>query len=788
MKLNKRFPKKMSLIPLKDTIVLPQSILSVYISQEKSKELITSAFNNNKFIFTSAYESSEENINNVYKVGCISLIMRIKPMEDGRLKIMIQGLCRATIKNFLKTSSQVELDCFLEEQEDLPNKKTEINELKKDLKELSQFKESISPEFLIVINSIETPGHLCDFILNNLDLKTHEVQKALETFDISERLKLTKKTLSTELEISKLQDRIQSLLKKGLPKPLFNPYDSQKYQGGGGVNSSKKEEVNEFLSRIEKKNLPEEVLTEARKQLSRLEKMHAESSESSMLRNYLDWILEIPWFDYSEDNLDLKNAQTILDKDHFELKKSKERILEFLAVRTLKPKNLKGPIICFVGPPGVGKTSLGKSIATAMGRSYQRISLGGIKDEAEIRGHRRTYVGSMPGKIIQAIKSAQTNNPVIVLDEIDKLGNDFRGDPSSALLEVLDPEQNHAFKDHYLNLNFDLSKVLFIATANLIDNIPPALRDRLEIIPISGYTQTEKIEIAKKYLIEKELESNGLPKDHIQFTQESLKHLVSGYTQEAGLRNLKREISSICRKIAKDYVLGDKEKQTIDKNLIVKLLGSPYFYPEELLKESKVGIATGLAWTSVGGQILHVEAIKVKNKKGGLILTGKLGEVMKESAQAALSYVKSYTELNLSSEWFETNEIHVHLPGGAIPKDGPSAGVTLASSLISLITNIPIRKDLAMTGEITLSGRVLPVGGVKEKVLAAFNHGIKNIILPKQNEKDLKDIKKEVKDTLNFILVSNLDEVFKATLLISKPVEKQSIKDLLENKNFNDVA
>ena len=787
MKIKNQFPKELSLVPLKDTIVFPYSILSIYITQEKSKELIVAAFNSNKFIFTSAYENSEEDITNVYKVGCVSLIMRMKTMEDGRLKILAQGLCRATIKNLKKESSKVEVDYFLEAEESLPSKKEEqeMLEIKNIFKELSNFKESISSEFLLVINSIKNPGQICDLILSNLDLKTSEVQKILETFSTSERLKKTKKTLLTELEISKLQGRIQNLLKKELPKPLFNPYEGQKYQSG--MNSSKKEEVNRFAERIEKKDLPVDVEKEALNQLGRLEKMHAESSESSMVRNYLDWILDIPWFDYSKDNLDLKNAQTILDRDHFELKKAKERILEFLAIRTLKPKNLRGPIICFAGPPGVGKTSLGKSIASAMGRSYERISLGGIKDEAEIRGHRRTYVGAMPGKIIQAIKSCNTNNPVIVLDEIDKLGNDFRGDPSSALLEVLDPEQNHSFKDHYLNLTFDLSNVLFIATANIVQNIPPALRDRLEIISISGYTQEEKVEIAKKYLIEKELESNGLPKNHIAFTEDGLKNLISGYTQESGLRSLRREISSICRKIAKDYVLGSLEKQTVNKKTVEKLLGSAHFYPEEVLKESKVGIATGLAWTSVGGQILHVEAIKIKSKKGGLTLTGKLGEVMKESAQAALSYVKSYTELNISPDWFEKNELHVHLPGGAIPKDGPSAGVTLASALISLITNIPIKNNLAMTGEITLSGRVLPVGGVKEKVLAAFNHGIVNIILPKQNKKDLEDIKKEIKDKINFIFVSNLDEVFKTALLVSKPV-KQSIKNLIENKNFDDVA
>jgi len=787
MKLN-LYPKKISLIPLKNTVVFPQSILSVYITQERSKELVMSAYNKNKMIFNSTYEDSKEDIDKVYKVGCVSLIMRTKTMEDGRLKILIQGLCRATIKNLNKDTSQVELDYFIEEEEVAVSKEDNkcMYEIKSLLKEISHFKSSISPEFLLVINSIKNPNQVCDLILSHLDLNIQEVQKFLETFNISKRLKITKKTLLTELEIAKLQGRIQNLLKKELPKTMLSPYENERYPTSSNP-FSKKEEINELAVRLQKKNLPKEVKNESLKQLQRLEKMHTESSESSMIRNYLDWILDLPWTDCSEDNLDLKNAQTILDKDHFELTKAKERVLEFLAVRTLKPKNLKGPIICFAGPPGVGKTSLGKSIATAMGRSYQRISLGGIKDEAEIRGHRKTYVGAMPGKIIQAIKLAQTNNPVIMLDEIDKLGNDFRGDPSAALLEVLDPEQNHSFKDHYLNLTFDLSKVLFIATANVVENIPPALKDRLEIISITGYTQEDKIEIAKKYLISKELESNGLPKNHIQFKDSGLKYLISGYTREAGLRNLRREISSICRKIAKDYVQGCKDSQSIDSKTISKLLGRPYFYPEEHLKESKVGIATGLAWTSVGGEILYVEAIKVKNKKGGLILTGKLGEVMKESAQAALSYVKSYTGIPINQEWFETNEIHIHLPGGAIPKDGPSAGVTLASALLSLITNIPVRNDIAMTGEITLSGRVLPVGGIKEKILAAFNHDIYQIILPKQNEKDLKDIKKSIRNKLNVIPISNLDEAFKA-VLNTQSIEKKSLRNLLEHKSFEDAA
>lgn len=787
MKLNQSFPKELVLIPVKNSVVFPQSILSIHI-EKQSKHLIDQAVQSNKFIFTSALESYKENSSNVYKVGCVSLIMRTKDLPDGSVKILIQGLCRGTIQEFNKDFTQVTVDCY-EEKLDKVSKEhaKKADQLKSLFKDLSHFKEHLTPEVLLILSSIEHPGQVCDRILDHLELQTVEMQKVLEAFTLDQRLEITQKILTNELEVAKIQGRIKNMIQKELPKTNSQNYqDANKFQNTG--QSSKKEEIQNLFTQIKEKNLPEDIEKETLKQLERLEKMHPESSESSIVRNYLDWIVELPWNHSSQDNLDLENAKEILDQDHFEMKKAKERILEFLAVRSLKAKDLKGPILCFSGPPGVGKTSLGKSIATAMGRTYHRVSLGGIKDESEIRGHRKTYVGSMPGKIIQALKACGTNNPVIVLDEVDKLGSDFRGDPSSALLEVLDPEQNHSFKDHYLNLNFDLSQVLFIATANVIHNIPAALKDRLEIISISGYTLAEKVEIAKKYLIKKEVERNGLPENHVKFTEESLSFLIRFYTQEAGLRNLNREISSICRKIAKSFVLGAKKPEIVDVKSVEKWLGTPYFFPENHLKEDKVGIATGLAWTEVGGQTLHVESIKIKNKKGGLILTGKLGDVMKESAQAALSFVKSYTESLISPAWFDAHEIHVHLPGGAIPKDGPSAGITLACSLISLITNTPVKKDIAMTGEITLSGRVLPVGGIKEKILAAFNQGIRTVIIPKQNEKDLKDVKKAQRDQMKFVLVSQLDEVFETALSLPPKSQKMSIKDILGNKNLNSAA
>ena len=787
-------PDILPLVPLKNTVVFPQSLLSIYVSQEKSKKALLSAWKDKRMIFTSALENPEGSANKVYQTGCVSLIMRVKEMADGRIKALIQGLSRAHLKEvqekeFLQAHIQPhdEQDTYnLSEQE-----RQYFLEVKNLLSKLAQTEEGFSPDFFLIIEGIKNPGLVCDLIVSNLTLKLSDSQQALETFNIKERLILTRNLVQGEL----LQGRIQKLIKNRISKQKTTTTPPAQAFQYAGINSSKKEEIAEYAARIEEQNLPQPVKKEVRKQLSRLEKMHTESSEASMIRTYLDCVLELPWNNSSEDNLDLKNAEGILNKDHYELKKVKERVLEFLAVQSLSPANLKGPILCFVGPPGVGKTSLGQSIAKAMGRKYARISLGGVKDEAEIRGHRRTYVGAMPGKIMQALNTCGTNNPVIVLDEVDKLGADFRGDPASALLEVLDPEQNHSFKDHYLNLNFNLSKVLFIATANLEQNIPYALRDRLEVVSISGYTQTEKIQIAKDYLIEKELAGHGLPEKHLQFTTEGLKSLINFYTQEAGLRNLKREISAICRKMAKNFVLGDKKKHTVNKQKIFEILGTPHYFPEEHLKEAKVGIATGLAWTSAGGQILHVEAITVKNKKGGLRLTGKLGEVMKESGQAALSYVKACCEsLNIDPVWFEENEIHIHLPGGAIPKDGPSAGVTLATVIMSLITKEPVKNTVAMTGEITLSGRVLPVGGIREKVLAAFNYGINTVIIPSKNEKDLQDIPEEFKNQMNFALADNLHDVYKVALPRFENVEfvfsgkKEKELELLDDYKMSDSA
>jgi ATP-dependent Lon protease len=560
-----------------------------------------------------------------------------------------------------------------------------------------------------------------------------------------------------------MQARIRSQAKDEMSKSQREYYlreQMRAIKNELGESDSRSEEIDELREKVLHAGMPEIVQMEATKQLGRLERMHPDASEASMVRTYLDWLVELPWNKNTPDNLNIERAQRILDEDHYDLHKVKDRILEFLAVRKLKEKNVKGPILCFVGPPGVGKTSLGKSIARSMGREYFRIALGGVKDEAEIRGHRRTYVGAMPGKVIQALKTIKMNNPVIVLDEIDKLGSDFRGDPSAAMLEVLDPEQNFAFRDNYLNVDFDLSNVLFIATANVHENIPAALRDRMEIIHISGYTEADKLLIAKMHLIERQIENNGITAQNIEFTDDGLRYIIAHYTREAGLRNLEREIGAVCRKVAKNFVMGQTAKVIVTPEIVPDILGAPRYLREDKLKENQIGIVTGLAWTQAGGEILYVEALKMKGK-GGLSLTGQLGDVMKESAKAAWSYARAHSqELGIEDEWFENNEVHVHLPAGAIPKDGPSAGVTLATSLTSLMTGVPVRKDIAMTGEITLSGRVLPVGGIKEKTLAALNHGITTVILPIANQKDVQDIPKEFKEKMTFCFVENLDEVF----------------------------
>lgn len=785
-------PEKLPMLPVRDIVVFPYMILPLYVGRESSIRAVEEALAKNRLIFLASQKDlSEENPkeNSIFKVGTVAMIMRMRKLPDGRVKVLIQGISKGEIKSFTKSEPFFEVSCEKIPEAAVPGALIEfeamIRTAKEHLEKIIALGRMLSPDILLVLDDVTDPGRMADLIASNLGLKVVDAQRVLETNDPKKRLQLVNDILANELEVLQMQAKIRTQAKDEMSKSqreYFLREQMRAIKNELGDTDSRSEEIEELREKIKNTGLPESVQVEAMKQLARLERMHPDASEASMVRTYLDWVVDLPWKKSTTDLLDIVHAKKILDEDHYDLHKVKDRILEFLAVRKLNEKGMRGPILCFAGPPGVGKTSLGRSIAKAMGREYFRLSLGGVKDEAEIRGHRRTYVGAMPGKIIHALKSVKTNNPVIVLDEIDKLGSDFRGDPSAAMLEVLDPEQNATFRDNYLNVDFDLSNVLFIATANVVENIPSALRDRMEMISISGYTENDKLIIAKKHLIEKQILQNGLTLENIEFSDDGLRALIAGYTREAGVRSLEREIGSVCRKIAKRVVSGDNSKELVTVNSVHNLLGAPRFMRDEKHNESQVGIVTGLAWTQVGGEILYVEALKMKGK-GGLILTGQLGDVMKESAKAALSYARAHCEeLGIDEEIFENTEIHIHLPAGAIPKDGPSAGITLMTAIVSLLTDSPVRMDLAMTGEVTLAGRVLPIGGVREKALAALNYGITNIILPLANQKDLSDIPDQFKEKLKFIFVENVDEVM-AVAFDRKAEKKSSHGPKLHKKN-----
>jgi len=762
-------PTTLPMLPVRDIVVFPYMILPLFVGRDASIRSVEDALGKNRLIFlASQKEITEENPTpeSIYQVGTIAKIMRMRKLSDGRVKILIQGEAKGRIKSFAKTapSFEVVVEKIDEPATTAPGVEFEalIRTAKEHIEKIIALGRVLSPDILLVLDDVTDPGKLADLIASNLGIKVPDAQKVLETVDQKERLRLVNEILASELEVLQMQQKIRSQAKDEMSKSqreYFLREQMRAIKGELGEADSKSEEMEELREKIHSSGMPAHVEGEALKQLARLEKMHPDASEASMVRTYLDCLTDLPWNKKTEDSIDLVKAKAILDEDHFDLQKAKDRILEFLAVRKLK-NNIKGPILCFCGPPGVGKTSLGKSIARAMGRQYFRIALGGVKDEAEIRGHRRTYVGAMPGKVVQALRQVKTNNPVIVLDEVDKLGSDFRGDPSAAMLEVLDPEQNFAFRDNYLNVDFDLSNALFIATANVLENIPPALRDRMELIQISGYTENDKLLITKKHLIDRQIEANGIKPENIRFTDEGIKYLISHYTREAGLRNLEREVGSVCRKVAKQIVLGESTFVEVNEVSVPEMLGPPRFLRDVKMSDSQVGVVTGLAWTQAGGEVLYVEALKYKGK-GSLILTGQLGDVMKESAHAAMAYARSHTEeLGIPEDFFEKWDVHVHLPAGAIPKDGPSAGITMTTALVSLMTDVPVRHDIAMTGEVTLQGRVLPVGGIREKCLAALSQGIKELIIPFANEKDLSDIPKEFKDHMKFVLVENLDEVF----------------------------
>ena len=767
-------PETLPMLPVRDIVVFPYMILPLFVGREASIRSVEEALAKNRLIFlASQKEITEENPTEetIYTVGTIARIMRMRKLADGRVKILIQGEAKGRIKKYAKSSPNFEVNVEKIADTELGGSPVEyeamVRNAREQLEKIIALGRMLSPDILLILDDVTDPGRLADLIASNLGLKVSDAQRVLETADPKQRLALVNEILANELEVLQMQARIRTTAKDEMSKSqreYFLREQMRAIKSELGEQDQKGEELEELRTKVTEAGMPETVQTEALKQLGRLERMHPDASEASMVRTYLDWMVDLPWSKKTPDNLDITRAQKILDEDHYDLAKAKDRILEFLAVRKLKPNDMKGPILCFCGPPGVGKTSLGKSIARSMGREYFRIALGGVKDEAEIRGHRRTYVGAMPGKVIQALKQVKTNNPVIVLDEIDKLGSDFRGDPSAAMLEVLDPEQNHAFRDNYLNVDFDLSNALFIATANVVENIPAALRDRMELIHISGYTENDKLLITNKHITRRQMEANGVNENEIEFTEDGLKFLIAGYTREAGLRNLEREVGSVCRKVAKLKVMGNTEKVVITGEKVAELLGAPRFLRDEKLKENTVGISTGLAWTQAGGEVLYVEALKMKGK-GGLVLTGQMGDVMKESAQAAMSYARANAkDFGIDEDWSDNWTVHVHMPAGGIPKDGPSAGITMATALISLMTDTPVRADVAMTGEVTLQGRVLPIGGLKEKALAALLHGVKTIIVPFANKKDVLEIPEEFKKQLNFIFVEHLDEVLAIAL------------------------
>jgi ATP-dependent Lon protease len=751
-------------------------ILPLFVGRETSIKAVEESLNNTDrlILLCSQKDITAESPSpsEIYEMGTVAMIMRMRKLPDGRVKILIQGLSKARIKEFVGTEPFYQVKVEKVDAQPVTASTATIEALsrtvKENLEKVISLGKVLSPDILMVLEDIQDPGRLADLVASNLNLKVTEAQKVLEILDPVERLGHINQVLVTELEVLTQQAKLKTGNKDDLAKHqkeffLREQIKAMK-QELNDDSSEKNDEFAEIREKILAKSIPADAEKEALKQLGRLERMHPDSSEASILRSYLEWVCDLPWSEESTEVTDLQYAKQVLDEDHFDLEKVKERILEYLAVRTLKGGAAKGPILCFSGPPGVGKTSLGKSIAKATGREFVRISLGGVKDESEIRGHRRTYVGAMPGRFIQAMKQCKTINPIILLDEIDKLGSDFKGDPASAMLEVLDPEQNCTFRDNYLNMNYDLSKIMFIATANMLDQIPSPLRDRMEIINLAGYSQEEKVQISKKYLIPKQMDEHGITDEHIEFHDDGVEFVIAGYTREAGLRNLERQVGALCRKVAKKIASGHHGKTHIISTTAEELLGPPVYSREDSNEYDEIGVATGLAWTAGGGEILHIEATKMKGR--GITLTGQLGDVMKESAHAALGFIRSHaTELGIDEKFFEENEIHIHLPAGAIPKDGPSAGITLATVMTSLLTGSYISKDIAMTGEITLTGKVLPVGGIKEKALAAMRAGIETIIIPWKNQKDVLEIPVQYRKKLNFIPVKNIQEVLSIALV-----------------------
>lgn len=762
-------PEVLPLMAVRDVVVFNYMIIPLFVGRDSSVEAVNEALSQQKLLMLVTQKdptTDEPGPEDLYQVGMVVQIMRTLKLPDGRLKVLVQALSKARIKKTLQTKPcyRVELELVHEPELGEHSVKTEalMRAIREQMEKIMSLRGHLSADLMMVINNIEEPGRLADLVGANLRLKASEAQRILESIHPLERLQLVSELLNKELEVSTVQAKIQSDAKEEMSRSqreYFLREQIQALRRELGDEDDYSQEIEELARQLRKKRMPKYAKKEARKQLKRLEMMHPDASEANIIRTYIDWFLDLPWKQSSEDVLDLAQAAKVLDEDHHGLEEIKNRILEFLAVRKLNP-DTKGPIICFAGPPGVGKTSLGQAIARAMGRKFYRLSLGGMRDEAEIRGHRRTYIGAMPGRILQGLKQVGTNNPVFMLDEIDKVGDDYRGDPSSALLEVLDPEQNATFSDHYMNLPFDLSKVMFITTANRVDTIPGPLHDRMEVIELSGYTLEEKMAIARKYLLPRQIEASGIRPSQIRMEDQILRRVVREYTHEAGVRNLERALGKVCRKIARRVAEGGKGPYSVSSAMLEKYLGPPRFLPEsELDASGEPGLVVGLAWTELGGELLQIET-SILPGKGKLLLTGQLGEVMKESAQAALSYCRSRAkELGVAPEYFDTVDIHIHVPAGAIPKDGPSAGITMTTALFSAISGKPVIKGLAMTGEVTLRGRVLPIGGLKEKALAALRAGITHILIPMENQKDLVEIPEELRDQLSFYPVRHMDEV-----------------------------
>jgi ATP-dependent Lon protease len=759
-------PMRLPVLPLKETVVFPESMTPLAVGQERSVKLIDDVVSGERMLALMTVRNTEADPpswDDLYSVGTVAVVHKMIKVPDGTLRILVQGLQRVRL-----VEPQQEDPYLVAELEELPDivpDSPEVEALTRNVQQQFAHIIGMTPylpeELQLAAANVDDPSALCHLIASTLRLKTDERQELLEMVNVEERLRAVSLILSREVEMSELGSKIQSQVASEIDKgqrEFFLRQQLKAIQDELGEGDEQQAEINELRGQLEEKNLPEHVLKAAVRELSRLEKLPSAAAEYGVIRTYLDWIISLPWNEFTEDDLDLEHARQILDEDHFDLEKVKDRIVEYLAVSKLK-NDLSGPVLCFVGPPGVGKTSLGQSVARALGRKFARISVGGVRDESEIRGHRRTYIGAMPGTIIRAIRDAESANPVFLIDEIDKMGSDFRGDPASAMLEVLDPEQHSSFRDHYLDLPFDLSKVLFICTANTLDTIRGPLLDRMDVIQLSGYTHEEKLGIAKRYLVPKQLKAHGLKRTQLAIPDRVLRLVVTEYTREAGVRTLERQIATLCRKAATLVATGHNEKLKVDDERLREWLGPRHFSGDVRKRTSDPGVATGLAYTAVGGDVLFIEATAYPGK-GKLTITGQLGEVMQESAQAALSWVRSHTEeLGLMPEWFAEHDVHIHVPAGAVPKDGPSAGVTMATALASLLRGIPVADDVGMTGEITLTGQVLPIGGVREKVLAAERAGLKRVILPLENVHDLDDLPAETRRELEFILVDHVEEV-----------------------------